>query len=93
MSEVNMLERVARVLCTRAGKNPDRVHFPASDAAADTDLAEPAGQWAEWHPYVDLAHEILFAMREPTKGMVTAAGNAAAYDAWHAMIEMALAEQ
>lgn len=95
MSEVSMLERVARVLCTRAGKDPDRVLCPASDTAADIGGAEPAGQWAEWHPYVDLAHEILFAMREPTQGMVAAGSvtDSMAYDAWQIMIESALAEQ
>lgn len=60
-----------------------------------------AGQFAQsadlWEDFVDTAHVAIKAMREPTEAMVDAGAEYApgagdARDAWHAMIDAALAE-
>ena len=67
MSE--MIERVARALCTADGCSPDAILgiVPAVGSVPFADIATPA-----WRSYVDKARAVIVAMREPTNDMLDA---------------------
>ena len=67
MSE--MIERVARALCTADGCSPDAILgiVPAVGSVPSADIATPA-----WRSYVDKARAAIVAMREPTNDMLDA---------------------
>lgn len=67
MSE--MVERIARVLCERSGKNPDNTDGGSGFGGASR-VGEPA-----WEAWADDARAVIEAMREPTEAM-EAAGDA-----------------
>jgi len=76
---MNMVEKVARVLCWKNGMNPDLT------LGGD-------GENFLWHEYEDAARAAIEAMREPTE-MMENAGDPFTRDtqgAWQAMIDAAL---
>ncbi|HEX7856073.1 MAG TPA: hypothetical protein VF503_20525 [Sphingobium sp.] len=77
----SLLERAARALCTAAG-NPENITFEGKPM---------------WQSYLSEARAVLVAIREPSEVMVSAGQDVASWksnvgEAWHAMIDAALAE-
>jgi hypothetical protein len=67
MSE--MIERVARALCTADGCSPDAILgiVPSGGSVPSAGIARPV-----WRSYIDKARAAIVAMREPTNDMLNA---------------------
>lgn len=62
-----MIERIARVLCAREGRDPDEVCIGEGAATGRT--------WTRWQAFATEADDVLAAMREPTFEMIAACGD------------------
>lgn len=92
MSEMDMVERVARALCSADGRDPDELHCGSLIWEAHSE------GFLEFPDYEAMAHAAIGAMREPTPEMIEAGLSCPIvnYDGndpkqvWEAMIAAAL---
>jgi hypothetical protein len=66
-----MVERVARAICSGDGSNPDRlVAYGQPERASNNTFVVPQNGVPHWQTYVWQASAAIEVMREPTQGMV-----------------------
>jgi len=92
MSE--LVERVARALCTESGMPPDYIHYEGGLIAPDQPFV-PKDPKPNWTRFVKEARAALSAMREPTDAMLDAGWKGfgegeECEPVWQAMIDAAL---
>ena len=85
ISDMRMIERIARIICRSAQIDPNKTAFSSSSA-------EP-GKRLAWMDFADQAREILLVIREPTREMLRAGPRDFGADGWHAMIDAALKDE
>ncbi|WP_332802752.1 hypothetical protein [Sphingomonas sp. RT2P30] len=78
-----MVERVARFLCEREGREPDELCHGEGKAAGET--------WVGWQAFASDADELLRAMRSPTTWMIAECGDlpVSIQEAWPRLIDAA----
>lgn len=87
-----MVERMARAICTALGEEPDNMEEHCLPGSYQTDDGEP-----HWHGYIDHARAVLAEIRLPTREMLEAADAAGSpespalpHEVWPAMIDAAI---